>query len=50
LATNVLDLWWRSSFLAHLRQRTELGAAEIREGIVFFDMDLLDLPTIGAFI
>ncbi len=50
LATNAIDLWWRSSFLAHLSGERELGEAEIREGIVFFDMDLLDLPTIGAFI
>ena len=50
LANNALDLWWRSSFLAHLKSKDELGPAEIREGLVFFDMDLLDLPTIGAFI
>lgn len=50
LANNSLDLWWRASFLAHLSGKTELGEKEIREGIVFFDMDLLDLPTIGAFI
>lgn len=50
LATNALDLWWRSSFLASLEGRERLGLREIREGIVFFDMDLLDLPTIGAFI
>jgi len=50
LANNAIDLWWRSSFLAHLQGRQSLGADEVREGIVFFDMDLLDLPTIGAFI
>jgi len=50
LANNSLDLWWRSSFLAHLNRRTELGESDIKEGVVFFDMDLLDLPTIGAFI
>ena len=50
LANNALDLWWRSSFLAHLKGKESLGRAEIREGIIFFDMDLLDLPTIGAFI
>lgn len=50
MANNALDLWWRSSFLAGLDGREELGAKEIRNGIVFFDMDLLDLPTIGAFI
>ena len=50
VANNALDLWWRSSFLAKLDGRERLGAREIRNGIVFFDMDLLDLPTIGAFI
>lgn len=50
LANNALDLWWRSSLLAHLEGKPELGNAEISNGVVFFDMDLLDLPTIGAFI
>lgn len=50
LANNSLDLWWRASFLAQLDGRTELGEGDVREGIVFFDMDVLDLPTIGAFI
>ncbi len=50
MATNTLDLWWRASFLAGLAGKEALGADEVREGIVFFDMDLLDLPTIGAFI
>ncbi len=50
LANNALDLWWRASFLAKLNKKNELEAHEIQEGIVFFDMDLMDLPTIGAFI
>jgi hypothetical protein len=50
IANNALDLWWRASFLAGLRGFERLGSQEIREGIVFFDMDLMDLPTIGAFI
>ena len=50
LANNALDLWWRASFLAKLNWKNELDAHEIREGIIFFDMDLMDLPTIGAFI
>jgi Fe-S-cluster containining protein len=50
LANNALDLWWRCSFLACLKGKDSLGRADVREGIVFFDMDLLDLPTIGAFI
>ncbi len=50
LANNALDLWWRTSFLAGLAGKEALGVHEVSEGIVFFDMDLLDLPTIGAFI
>jgi len=50
LANNALDLWWRASFLAGLNGKERLGKEEVNEGIVFFDMDLLDLPTIGAFI
>ena len=50
LATNAIDLWWRSSFLAGLSGKQELGPREITEGVIFFDMDILDLPTIGAFI
>ncbi len=50
IANNALDLWWRASFLAGLADVETLGTKEIREGVVFFDMDLMDLPTIGAFI
>ena len=41
---------WIPPMLATLSGKTELGHAEISDGIVFFDMDLLDLPTIGAFV
>lgn len=50
LANNALDLWWRASFLARLAGAEKLDTQDVMEGIVFFDMDLLDLPTIGAFI
>jgi Fe-S-cluster containining protein len=50
MANNAVDLWWRASLLATLNGSNVLGPEEIREGVVFFDMDLLDLPTIGAFI
>jgi len=49
LATSVLDLLWRVSLLIHVRG----GKADrdgVREGIVFYDMDRLDAPTIGAFV
>lgn len=45
-----VDLWWRSSFLALQRGVEVLDARDIREGIVFFDMDMLDQTTIGAFL
>lgn len=50
IGNNALDLWWRASFLAGLDGLERLGEREVKNGIVFFDMDLLDLPTIGAFI
>ncbi len=50
VANNMIDLWWRASLLAKVNGVDRLDSAEIRDGVVFFDMDLLDLPTIGAFI
>ncbi len=50
LANNAVDLWWRASLLAAVEGVQELGHRQVRDGVVFFDMDLLDLPTIGAFI
>ncbi|MDD1773585.1 MAG: YkgJ family cysteine cluster protein, partial [Methanomassiliicoccales archaeon] len=49
LATSVLDLLWRTSFLIHVRGgKSDLDG--MREGIIFYDMDRLDAPTIGAFV
>ena len=45
-----VDLWWRSSFLARQRGEVTLDQRGVKEGIIFFDMDLLDQPTIGAFL
>ncbi|MGD9963370.1 MAG: YkgJ family cysteine cluster protein [Thermoplasmata archaeon] len=50
LGHTAVDLWWRSSFLAGLRGATSLDGDDLKEGIVFFDMDMLDQPTIGAFL
>jgi len=50
LAHTAVDLWWRSSFLASLHGAGSLDGKGVAEGIVFFDMDLLDQPTIGAFL
>ncbi len=49
LATAVLDVMWRASLLDHFFG-TGMGARGIREAIIFYDMDRLDAPTIGAFI
>lgn len=49
LATAVLDLMWRASLLDHFFG-TGMGARGIREAIVFYDMDRLDAPSIGAFV
>jgi len=50
LCHSAVDLWWRASFLAGLRGASALDAKDVKEGIVFFDMDMLDQPTIGAFL
>jgi Fe-S-cluster containining protein len=49
LSTSVLDLLWRCSLIASFFP----GAGEgrwMREGIIFYDMDRLDAPTLGAFV
>jgi Fe-S-cluster containining protein len=48
LATSALDLLWRSSLLAYIRGG-RLDREGMQEGIIFYDMDRLDAPTIGAF-
>ena len=48
LATSALDLLWRSSLLAHI-WGGKLDREGMKEGIIFYDMDRLDAPTIGAF-
>jgi len=48
LATSALDLLWRASLLAHI-WGGKLDGEGMREGIIFYDMDRLDAPTIGAF-
>ena len=49
MAVTVLDVQWRASMLNHIIG-TGKGAAGIREAIIFYDMDRLDAPTIGAFV
>lgn len=50
LGTALLDLWWRTSLIAILKNKKDIDAELAREGVIAFDMDHLDAPTIGAFI
>ena len=49
LSTTILDLLWRASMIDHFFG-TGMGERGIREAIIFYDMDRLDAPTIGAFV
>ncbi len=49
LAVTVMDLLWRMSMLDHF-MHTGTGADGVREAIIFYDMDRLDAPAIGAFV
>ena len=49
MCVTILDLLWRASMLDHFFH-TGMGADGIREAIIFYDMDRLDAPTIGAFV
>ena len=49
MATAVLDIMWRASLLDRFFG-TGMGARGIREAIIFYDMDRLDAPAIGAFV
>ena len=49
LGTTLLDLWWRASLIGKLKGKKELDKALAEEGIRAFDMDCLDMPTMGLF-
>ncbi len=49
MATAALDVLWRASLIAHINE-WKLDASGMREGIIAYDMDRLDAPTIGAFL
>ena len=49
LSTAVLDLLWRTALLAAFFPGGKDGE-RMREGIIFYDMDRLDAPTLGAFV
>lgn len=49
MSTTMLDLWWRASLIGLMRGSKRVDAGLAREGIRAYDMDCLDMPTIGAF-
>ena len=49
MAVTVMDLMWRMSMLDHF-MKVGTGADGVREAIIFYDMDRLDAPAIGAFV
>jgi Fe-S-cluster containining protein len=49
LATSALDLLWRIALVAKVTGNIP-DARGVVEGIIFYDMDRLDAPTIGAFL
>lgn len=49
LGTALLDLWWRSGFIGKVLGKEVLNEALAIEGIKAFDMDCLDMPTLGVF-
>ncbi|WP_235584833.1 YkgJ family cysteine cluster protein [Candidatus Methanomethylophilus sp. 1R26] len=49
MATAVLDILWRTALLDRFFG-TGFGARGIRDAVIFYDMDRLDAPAIGAFV
>ena len=49
LSTSILDILWRASLIDHF-MGTGMGERGMREAIIFYDMDRLDAPAIGAFV
>jgi len=49
MSVTILDILWRSSMLTHF-MGTGMSAAGMTEAVIFYDMDRLDAPTIGAFV
>jgi hypothetical protein len=49
LATTMMDLWWRSCLIGKITGREKLDAELAMEGVRAFDMDCLDMPTLGTF-
>lgn len=49
MSVTVLDIMWRASMLTHF-MGTGMDASGMKEAIIFYDMDRLDAPSIGAFV
>ncbi len=49
LATTMLDLWWRASLVGKILGIDKLDGKLALEGIRAYDMDCLDMPTMGEF-
>ena len=49
MCVTIIDLLWRASMLDHFFG-LGMGAEGMKEAIIFYDMDRLDAPTIGAFV
>jgi hypothetical protein len=49
LSVAIIDLLWRSAMIDCF-MGTGNGAEGMKEAIIFYDMDRLDAPTIGAFV
>ncbi len=49
MATTMMDLWWRSCLIGRIIGRKGLDAELAKEGVNAFDMDCLDMPTMGTF-
>jgi Fe-S-cluster containining protein len=49
LATTMMDLWWRSCLIGKIIGRDKLDSELAMEGVRAFDMDCLDMPTLGTF-
>jgi Fe-S-cluster containining protein len=50
MGTAMLDLWWRASLIGTVTGKTKIDGTLAREGVIAYDMDCLDAPTVGAFI
>jgi len=50
LGTILLDFWWRTSLIAAFSDEDPISKETVRKGILSYDMDFLDLPSLGGFI